>query len=561
MERADIEAAVSSINQSFEVSSKNKRKTTTATSLMRFIYRPNYNSYTDDEIHAELVNAESLLLLALISFLSDQSIICLVKGAFRIRTCYQRYKELLFIMETRTNWSSEEARKHFESGVRMGHGIFNLLMSYLPRRVLRFLEYVGFSGNRTVGVDELDKSVALSDGLRSVFSALVILTYHSYIENLFGLGCYDSSKVEQLNAYLCEHFPNSAFYLLFLGRYHQIEGNLKEAIDTYQRCIEAQDDWKQFHSICHWEIMWCHAVQMDWTKAAHYSDLLRRQSKWSPASYTYQYGTFLYADLVERERKGLIQRDSREFGDRMLEIEEIMKQVPKLRIRFAGKTIPAEKFAITRSMKFIEQNNQLSLPALEFLYIWNVFAMLKNSPKQVELLLNRIDSEIKFVEEQIEANRTDSSENETETSSTDSIHRDTTGNHWMDDLCLVLLLRGMCLRHLNRYEEAEESFTKVYENESNIQSDTFLIPHSVMELALLKLHEDHHDEARRWIKTARTDYTGYLLETIVHFRLHAASRLIRLQQKQQDDGLSESFESSSSGESPQVRSALVKGQC
>lgn len=300
-------------------------------------------------------------------------------------------------MENRTDWDNDDARKHFESGVRMGHGIFNLLMSYLPRRVLRFLEYVGFSGNRAIGVEELDKSVALNDGLRSILSALVILTYHTYVDNLFGLGNYDSARVEQLNNSLLGDFPNGAFFLLFRGRYHQMQGNLEAAIDNFQRCIEAQDEWKQFHAICHWEMMWCYAVQMDWPKAAHYSDLLRKQSKWSPASYTYQYATFLYAQLVEDQRKGLIDAESAEYKEKMQHIVDIMKEVPELRIRYAGKTIPAEKFAITRSAKFLSQNNRLTLPAIEFLYIWNIFATLKNSPQQVEKLQERIDQEIEII--------------------------------------------------------------------------------------------------------------------------------------------------------------------
>lgn len=553
MEQSDIQAALNSINQSFEVSSRLKRKFSTASMVMRFLYRPNYNSYTDEQIHAELVQAESLLLFALISFLSDQSIICLVRGAFRIRTCYQRYKECLYIMENRTNWESNEARNHFESGVRMGHGIFNLLMSYLPRRVLRFLEYVGFSGNRTIGVDELDKSIELNDGLRSVFSTLVILTYHTYIENLFGLGNYDANKVKSLNESLESHYPNSAFFFLYLGRYHQMQGELDNAIESYQKCIQAQDDWKQFHSICHWEIMWCYAVQMDWNKAAHYSDLLRKQSKWSPASYTYQYGTFLYTKLIEDERNGLCERGTKEYKNRMEEIQSIISKVPELRIRIAGKTIPAEKFAITRSDKFCEQNNRLTLPALEFLYIWNIFVTLRNSPLQVEKLLVKIDSEIEYINNNInnritidcEKNRRENLEraNKLEKDEeTGETNHDNEVDHWNDDLGLSWLLKGMCLKYLNRSEEAEENFMKVIEHESKFVVDTFLVPHAAMELALLKLTKRNFEEAKRWVKLARNNYTGYLLETIVHFRLHAASRIIRMEE-QQDSMMNKSFES------------------
>uniref|UniRef100_A0A6G1SNJ8 Tetratricopeptide repeat protein 39A n=1 Tax=Aceria tosichella TaxID=561515 RepID=A0A6G1SNJ8_9ACAR len=558
IEQADLKAAIDSINQSFEVSQSKRRPVSTASMVMRLLYKPNYNSYTDDEIHAELVNAESMLLLSLISFLADQSVLCLVRGAFRIRACYQRYKECHYILENRTEWASDEARRHFESGVRMGLGIFNLLMSYLPRRVLKFLEYVGFSGSRSVGVSELDRSISLDDGLRSVFSALVILTYHSYVENLFGLGHYDRSKVEHLNETFLGHYPDSAFFLLFLGRYHQMQGNLMEAISSFERCCQVQQDWKQFHSICHWEIMWCYASQMDWPKAAHYANMLRQHSKWSPSSYQYQYGTFLYAQLIEDERAGLIERESSEFLRRQEEIVEIIQKVPSLRIRYAGKTIPADKFAITRSEKFCRQNGRLSLPALEFLYIWNIFCTLKNSPKQVGALLERIDSEIEFIQKQQAAGTRDGDLADSEPSASSngcqaetvpetatpvaSSTSESQGDRniimdsveaecWTDDLCLMHLLRGMCLKQLDRYQEAEEAFMEIMIREQDICIDKFLAPHAAMELATLNLHLKQYECSRQWIKTARHNYTGYLMETIVHFRLHAASRVIRNEQQ------------------------------
>lgn len=45
-------------------------------------------------------------------------------------------------------WESESSRVHFESGVRMGLGTFNLMISLLPGRVIKLLEFIGFSGNK-----------------------------------------------------------------------------------------------------------------------------------------------------------------------------------------------------------------------------------------------------------------------------------------------------------------------------------------------------------------------------------------------------------------------------
>lgn len=49
---------------------------------------------------------------------------------------------------TQRQWESESSRVHFESGVKMGLGTFNLMISLLPGRVIKLLEFIGFSGNK-----------------------------------------------------------------------------------------------------------------------------------------------------------------------------------------------------------------------------------------------------------------------------------------------------------------------------------------------------------------------------------------------------------------------------
>ena len=46
------------------------------------------------------------------------------------------------------DWGDCQFRDDFESGVRLGVGAFNLMISLLPARVMKLLEFIGFNGNR-----------------------------------------------------------------------------------------------------------------------------------------------------------------------------------------------------------------------------------------------------------------------------------------------------------------------------------------------------------------------------------------------------------------------------
>lgn len=54
-------------------------------------------------------------------------------------------------------WENATSKGHFESGVRMGVGTFNLMISLLPGRVIKLLEFIGFSGNKVSGAALLNQ--------------------------------------------------------------------------------------------------------------------------------------------------------------------------------------------------------------------------------------------------------------------------------------------------------------------------------------------------------------------------------------------------------------------
>lgn len=59
----------------------------------------------------------------------------------------------------------------------MGNGTFNLMISLLPARVIKLLEFIGFSGNKQMGIQDLMTGAKMT-GLRQVLCTMTLLGYH-----------------------------------------------------------------------------------------------------------------------------------------------------------------------------------------------------------------------------------------------------------------------------------------------------------------------------------------------------------------------------------------------
>ena len=75
--------------------------------------------------------------------MSFESLADLTNFSSIIRECWN-------ILQEDRQWETDENRRDFESGVRMGVGSFNLLISLLPARVMKLLEFIGFGGNKVI---------------------------------------------------------------------------------------------------------------------------------------------------------------------------------------------------------------------------------------------------------------------------------------------------------------------------------------------------------------------------------------------------------------------------
>jgi len=261
----------------------------------------------------------------------------------------------------------------------------------------------------------------------------------------------------------------------------------------YEESWQSQGIWPQFHHLCYWELIWAHSMLMNWMIAEEFSKWLFEKSRWSKCIYVYMQASFL---IMQSGESGLTDTNQRR-------LTALMREVPLHKQRIAGKSIPMEKFVIKKSERFFAQNDRLCLPALELLYVWNFMRIIGKQWALIENFYHLIERTLKDLE------------------------RRTQDKYYTDDLALLILLKGCCLRYMSSPLEAEDCFLAVLKMEENIQLDTYLVPFSVAELGFLYHSTERMEEAVTWLESAKNNYKGYSLESKLHFRIHSVLSQIK----------------------------------
>ncbi|GFR17028.1 tetratricopeptide repeat protein 39B, partial [Trichonephila clavata] len=222
---------------------------------------------------------------------------------------------------------------------------------------------------------------------------------------------------------MLKKYPRGTLYLFLYGRLLEVKGEFDQAINLLLDSLTVQDKWRQMRNLGSWEIMWCYSFKFEWKNAQKYLDFLRKESRWSPAIYTYTYALSLYMQYLEEGKT-----DKRVLE----EIHDLMKKVPGLKQKLAGKSFPIEKFVIAKAKKFVAQNDRLLFPFFEMMYVSNVFPMFRRCPERMKRLLSVIEKDSPKLDQDQEF-----SEEEAE------------------DYCLSLLLKAVCHKTLGDTEKAE----------------------------------------------------------------------------------------------------------
>uniref|UniRef100_A0A8C9RDT8 Tetratricopeptide repeat protein 39A-like n=1 Tax=Scleropages formosus TaxID=113540 RepID=A0A8C9RDT8_SCLFO len=434
----DIVSAGSTMKRAQEICQRFRKKTSMVGSITS-LGKSSGDMFTEEELHAEVCYAECLLQRAALTFLQDENMVSFIKGGIKYISLFC----IFCVQQT---------------------------LSLFPARILRLLEFAGFSGDKEYGLSQLHEG-ATTLNLRSMLCVLLLLCYHTFLSFILGTGEGDVADAEKL-------------LKPFRVRYPHVSEVAPPGTSRaeYQDGCKAQQAWKQFHHMCYWELMWCFTIKRAWKMAYFYADLLSQESCWSKAMYVYMKAACL--SMLPPE-------EARPFGENEV---ELFRQVPSLKQKIAGKSPPTEKFAIRKARRYkAEQPVRLPVPVLEMMYMWNGFSMIRDRPDLTEGMMETL----------VEAERT---------------LQDTLVNEYrVDDSCIIQLLKGLCFKNKGQMQAAEDCFNKVYQSEKKIKYDHYLVPNALLELGLLYAQLGHKEQA-----TKLNNYKDYSMESRTMFRIHAA---------------------------------------
>ncbi|CAO1622453.1 unnamed protein product [Jaminaea pallidilutea] len=432
----DFETAIVCCKHSMNIASHLRKKTGAIGKLVGGGKQKMYQKMSLVEQHAELVFAESQLLKCVLGIFYAGDAVAFVKHAFGLRNSYFVMRDLLEFVEY-CDGEAEEAQitgrranvtvdQDFRSGVYVGNATCSLVLSMLPQRALKIMEGFGFVGDRKFSLDlyaraggwtknkPLPTISAEAEGVRRPLCDLAILVYHLTISNYIPLTDVDFEFADKILSWNLVRYPNGIFYLYFSARLYCCQALPEKAIEYFRNAIESQREYKQLHHMCFWDLALTYLATCDYARAHECYDVLSRESNWSKAIYQYAKAVMLYETGMDDRAKSAT----------------VMRTVPKLVKKVAGRQIPFEQFAVLRAKKYINNSNRLPLPALEFSYLWHCMG---NMPifLMVEQTLTRIDEYIDELETYHEPKSFPGGETE-----------------FYGAYCIAYFLRGVALGHV-----------------------------------------------------------------------------------------------------------------
>ncbi|CAE6449505.1 unnamed protein product [Rhizoctonia solani] len=366
-----------------------------------------------EQLHAELIYAESLLEKAIMGFISSGDWMSFLREALNIRSVVAIYRTLNSFLdeydEQIANKKSKYAAEHidadFRSGVYLGMGMCLLVFSLIPSRVVIFADLLGYKGDRIEALKLLRKAggwgtaeggadrsrrtprvTREKEGVRRPLCDLVLIVFHLVMSGFTREGV-DVHEAENIVEWNLQQYPQSIFFHFGKGRLYVTRSQPDLAIPIYESArakINGQRGYEQLGSVMLWEMALCHLSLGRWKESAVCWKQMKDTAKWSKVSVSGLHVTseqlttppavpprgsdkssqavYAYGRAACLLQLGNLSQEEQK------EVDSLMAEVPTLRQRIAGKSIPLEKYVARKAERYLTEKT-LVAPAIELAYM------------------------------------------------------------------------------------------------------------------------------------------------------------------------------------------------
>ncbi|XP_054155264.1 tetratricopeptide repeat protein 39A-like [Oppia nitens] len=380
MDKLDIESANQSVEETKKLCNK-YRKTGFIISFMKLLKTPDYDKYTDLELHSELIHTICYVSSAAVLAIETNNIYSLIRLAYRLQKCIKNFRYCKISAKTRTHWENELSENTYKSAVLLGNGLRNLAISNIPPKVLAIINFLGIKGSESNGWKSINEGTLVEPGIFSIPCVWFRIAYWLYAEPHGYMGPKNNDFCRQVLNSQLEIYPKNLILRTAEAKLEEISGNIDKAIEIYNELLS--DPHMAPKRIFHFHLMFCYALKCDWDPCIDNASKFRTGSLYSPAMATYFEAIVRYAKAVDLDDK-----------EEMEKAVKLFKVTPSLRIRHLGKTITPEKIAVVRSENFFKNNNLLVLPDIEVLCETNYIIFIKNDKNLLQKFMSRIDKQI-----------------------------------------------------------------------------------------------------------------------------------------------------------------------
>jgi tetratricopeptide (TPR) repeat protein len=407
------------------------------------------------------------------------------KGMWNLRSSWN----LFFQVKKELDDDYEEKDKEeIQASYDMFVGFFNLILSLLPPFIVSITSYLGYSGDRKVGLEMIKNSFE-SKTIYSPFAAFFLLIYYCNVSEQIGDENpeYDE-RAEFLLNWANQTYPKSVFFASMSVRHLRSRGQFKEAIQVADEALLSSKDLPGIKVIFSYNAGWCAWMLMDYElHLKYYSNLFTSADKSGTGSSMKNNFEAVYA-MMCGVSAGLLDNES--------DAENYYTSIPEYqKVKFR----PIDHWIRRKHDRFSEGRKEYFLDKCETIANFGAFGHMNK--ELLNLYKQNLDDLM-----------------ESKSQSWDS-----------DDIAWCKLMQAYVLYNLCEYSQAKQLLSEIQESEYEYSKGSHkdgIMPHVYYVLGRIHCAEENYKLALEAVNSGEK-YSGYDTSRFIGFRLFALKQIVK----------------------------------